>query len=354
MIQRLRHQVFSLLLRSKLHGFLVARQVKRSQVEISNELRNVVKIILSDNFSQNIRITYNTSDSPDTYADIIPTLMLVRFFASIGRSVEFVWDSQKENHKKKQVGNMKNSANSYLRDQSQLIKNCFEGFDNITLVNDLKESTVFFDLNLAIKNLKRPIYRLAPEILDGSVKHWLRGNKQIPKNFFLDAGISRNGSIAIVFRASSYDKSRNPSIRSLKKDINLLTSIFPNHKIVVFTDKQNMNKVFLKTFKIDLSKNFDKKKWNVIPQSSSTYSDAVFEILKSDFLFQRKGGGMCVPVLHSQIPYLVLDQNVTYHTPRRRMSLYSFSKSDQMFTRPVSRHKIKSLIATFVVHNILR
>jgi hypothetical protein len=235
----------NILIKTKLQNYLLKRYIASKKILVLEDLVSAIKSVLDDNLIQNIRITYRTSESPESNADIIPTLMLARFYAAIGKKVEFIWETNQPNKKVTKPEKIDVKDINYFSDQLKLIKMVFFKFDNISIktesFNDTKNS---FDLNFAIDKLNQPLYRLAPTILDESVKIWISGNRNLPESFYLDYGSVKNSTIAINFRFSTYDKRRNSSIISLKKDLKFIIKHFPNRKIIIFSDNKGLEKVF--------------------------------------------------------------------------------------------------------------
>ena len=142
---------------------------------------------------------------------------------------------------------------------------------------------------------------MAATILDESIKIWVTGKRNLPESFYLDHRSKKNNTVAINYRFSTYDKRRNPSILSFKKDLKFIIKHFPNRTIIIFSDKRGLEKVL----ESNILLNFNNKNAKIEMQKSASYSEAVSEVLNSEFFFMRKGGGMCVPLLHESYLYFI-------------------------------------------------
>jgi hypothetical protein len=342
-----KHHILNILLKTKLNSYLLNRHVTSKKISVLEGLTSAIRIVLDDNFTKNIRITYRTNESPTTYADIIPTLMLARFYAAIGKKVEFVWDTNQLNPKVTKPERNEIQTADYLSDQLKLIRMIFLEFNNVSIKtespSDTKDS---FDFNFAINNLKQPLYRLAALILDESIKIWISGKRKLPESFYLDYGCVKNRTIAINFRFSTYDKRRNPSILSLKKDLKFIIKHFPNRVIIIFSDNRGLEKVSKSNILLD----FNSKDTKIELQKSTSYSEAVFEVLKSEFFFMRKGGGICVPLFYSQSSYLILDNDFTHFYSRTPTRIFNFSRPDQQFRKIISRFQLRKVLKNSYSH----
>lgn len=342
-----KHQILNILIKTKLQNYLLKRYIASNKISGLEELASDIKSVLDDNLIENIRITYRTSESPETYADIIPTLMLARFYAAIGKKVEFVWVAKYPNKKSSIPEKNDIQINNYFSDQLKLIKLVFLEFNNISIKTESSNDTKnFFDLNLAIDKLDQPLYRLAPTILDESIKIWVSGKRNLPESFYLDYRSKKNNTVAINYRFSTYDKRRNSSILSLKKDLKFIVKYFSNRTIIIFSDKKGIEKVLESNILLKLNN----KNVKIEIQKSTSYSEAVSEVLNSEFFFMRKGGGMCVPLFYSRSSYLILDNDFTYFYSRTPTRLFNFSRPDQQFRKIISRFQIRKVLKNSYSH----
>ena len=343
----IKHHILNVLIKTKLQNYLLKRFITSKKTLVLKDLGNTIGRVLDKNLVKNIRITYQTSESPDSNADIIPTLMLARFYAAIGKKVEFIWELDDLNKKAAIHKKIEFKANNYFSDQIKLIRMVLMEFDNVSIKTESPSETEhIYDLNFAINKTNQPLYRLAPIILDESIKIWTSGEKKIPESFYLDHCIEKNGTIAINFRYSTYDKRRNSSILSLRKDLIFINKHFPNRKIIIFSDHKGLEKVF----NSKILSHLIRKSIKLEQQKSANYSEAVFEALKSDFFFMRKGGGMCVPLFYSKSSYLILDNDFTYFYSRSPIKIFSFSRPDQQFRKIISRFQLRKILIKYYSH----
>ena len=295
-LPNIKHFILNILIKTRLQNYLLKRHTRNVKSSLLEGVLKIVKEIIYSDQNISIRMTYNTNESPETHAEIIPTLMLARFYASIGKNVQFEWIPNFPNDKPIISGKDNSKLNAYFSDQIKLITKVFSGFDNINFNNfSLSDNLEMLDLNKIIQDLNLPIYRLASLILDESVKSWISSKRDLPQSFYLDHGIEKTGSIAINFRYANYDRRRNPSLFSFKKDLAILRKYFPEKSIIIFSDKRGIDKITQSKLISNSLGGFSQ----ISIQQSTTYSEAVFEALQSDFFFMRKGGGMCMPFFYS-------------------------------------------------------
>ena len=304
-----------------------------------------VQNILRDSSLSRIRITYDLSESPATYADIMGSLMLARLYGSIGKQVEFIWLHSKSNPKGPLFNQLQKNKPQYLDDQRKLIHNVLSSFNNIKIYESTPNSRIDLNLNDISISINRPLYQVAELILDESAKFIVKKQKKIPDNFFLDYKIKKSTNfIAVNFRYDKIDSRRNPSLSSLLKDIRLLNKYFPNSKIVIFSDPIGMTYVYKNLFELSFPKKINFRDIIIEPQLSNNYSDAFNEILKCKFFFMRKGGGMAIPIYYSTIPYLVVDNDFGGILSRRGNKNFCFSTDKQSIVRISRRSKLNRFL----------
>jgi hypothetical protein len=85
-------------------------------------------------------------------------------------------------------------------------------------------------------------------------------------------------------------------------DLSDLSRVFPKHEIRIFSDPPP-------DFLYSMIRSSQELGIKVSLQKSKTFDETIMEILCSDFWFQRKGGGVSIPVLYSQMPYVMLSRD---------------------------------------------
>jgi hypothetical protein len=118
----------------------------------------------------------------------------------------------------------------------------------------------------------------------------------------------------VGFHVRSSDRAveRNPDPRIVQDDLVCLLDIFPNAQIVWFGDRGEYEKLL--TSLCETNELTERLSF----QESSSYKDAIAEITKLDFWFQRFGGGIGANVLFSKVPYLIVSADV----PATRLYMY--------------------------------
>lgn len=108
--------------------------------------------------------------------------------------------------------------------------------------------------------------------------------------------------VGLHVRGTPPHEGRNPTKNQTECDILDLADKFPNLSVRVFSSPRPP---YLELLVKDLAKSGV----NVEFQNSTDFCAAIPEILASDFWFQRKGGGAGLPVLYSEMPYLMFSSD---------------------------------------------
>jgi hypothetical protein len=329
------------------YAFFINKKYRRNNKDVTPLLQKVAESLLALDSKRIINIIYDTKESPPTYADIIPTLMLVRFLASIGKNVRFIWLNLSSNLKYAGDQNFSQATKLYLDDQRLLINYFFKNFSNITFKENVNLERNEFLLNTKFTKLKMPFYRFTPSLLDQCFMLFLKKNRKIPNRFFLNNKIYNiEKFVAIDFRFLNYDKNRNAKLSSFRRDLNLIDKFFSGSNVRIFSTADGINFLYNNLFNVEKPKPIAFKSLTISPQKSKTYSEAAVEILHSHFFFMRKGGGISVPLLFSTVPYLILS-NLRHELPYRSSNgLFAISNKDQQFIGVVNRKRLKKIIKT--------
>ena len=127
-----------------------------------------------------------------------------------------------------------------------------------------------------------------------------------------EAKIHEVRKVGFHVRSSDRAVERNPDSRIVRDDLVCLLDTFPNAQIVWFGDRGEYEKLLTslcETNEITERLTF---------QESKSYKEAIAEITKLDFWFQRFGGGIGASVLFSKVPYLIVSSDV----PATRLYMY--------------------------------
>lgn len=247
---------------------------------------------------------YDNRFCPPTYGDLFPVLMCVRLMKNYGMRCRFHFVDEGVQREDWKSSLSHWAISDFLSDQQDLSNYILgsrvthlDKFDLINEFESIENGYVVFEQQL---QEGEGIYRFAWALMT-----YLVDAKGIPNYFFLD-NISefsqsdiQNSFIAINFRMGIWDLTRNPSIDSLIRDVEELSSIFPDTELRIFSSSNG-----LVTAREALSDSYTR--CQISFQRSSNFVDATKEVLKSKYYFQRLGGGMSVGPMFSRVPYLVL------------------------------------------------
>ena len=328
-----------------IYAYVINKKYRLNNKDSIPLIKKVAESLIDFNDKRIITIIYDIKESPPTYADIIPSLMLVRFLASIGRNVQFIWLNLSSNQKYAEDQNFNQDAKLYIDDQRLLINNIFENFSNIVFKENVNLEKTEFLLNEKFIKLEKPFYRLAQSLLDQCFELYLEINHKIPDLFFLNNNI-HNGEkfIAIDFRFLNYDKNRNAKLSSFRGDLDLIDKYFSGSSVRIFSTVDGIRFLYNNLFNVDKPKPIEFKSLMISPQKSGTYSGAAEEILHSYFFFMRKGGGISVPLLFSRVPYLILSDIRPDLPYRSSNGLFAISTKNQQFIGVVNRKRLENII----------
>jgi hypothetical protein len=190
-----------------------------------------------------------------------------------------------------------------------------------------------------------PLYQVAPIILEELLK-LQRG--QMPNGVLLERIESdinfRGRRIAFHFRKSSNDLRRNSKIDDVLLDLKIIASEFPNSTVTVFSNEEGLDYLWKTLF---VSTHVEGV--IIVKQTSRNFVDAIQEVLSHDIYFQRRGGGMAVAAIFSNMPYLILESDDTYFFGRNNYSLLSFANENQRFYSVFpSRRKIGRILGEYL------
>jgi len=280
--------------------------------------------------SDSITVIYSDEDTPPLYADFLVVVLLVRFLTLQNIKVNFyvsnfgrfgaIWNSLSYVERRQ-----------YNLDQKKILVSFLPASTKV--IFSKKPRTVIENIALRKSNLilSRPkIDGIAPYIIDLLIS---RHKLKMPNNFLLKSEKHRSYGSYITFgvRRSKWDSFRDSSKKTIKKDFLRLNKIFPDKNIILLSNCDGLNYAFKALFDSDKVKTTQYKNIQVIPQPKSGYFNGIELLLGSEFYFQRSGGGMIVPAIFSEIPYLFLHQMKLNFYGKSRNSLVSWSSKTQIY-----------------------
>lgn len=298
---------------------------------------------ISNTSSDHICVTYNNFYSPPTYGDFFTVIMLVRYFAALGKKIDFVIDDQIPRRSDwAELGDIPEQE-FFVREQESLARFVLHDFEEVKVMTKRHPNNKVYELNRFLDESEAPLYWLAPLILEEAIFY---NGQKLPNSFLLE---SRRGNlkkfVAIHVRFGKWDPTRDTNIADLRLDIKLINKNFPGHDIVIFSSRKELLKIFKESFGKEYPNHVDFNGITIRPQRNDGFLHALVEISESSFYFQRLGGGMAVAAIYSSIPYLILEPNFTYFYCQKKIFLTSWaSRSQQFRSRIPGRIHLKHIL----------
>jgi len=286
-------------------------------------------------------LVYENEFSPPTYGEILQVAMLARFMALSGLRVEFLLVD----------GTDRRSDWSFLTPEEQ------QAFvlEQKELVHALLPTGAILrclsSLEFETSNLATPgnhvllarrvrkkigIYPHVPRILDRLARNF---GDACPEGFLLDKSefvsdhpdwLDERPYIVWNVRVGVWDRARNPSLESVIQDFRDLRLLFPSHRIAIFSTPSGIESTLghlIASGELCLS---DLNSQRVFSQPDTGFLATIPWVLRSDFYFQRLGGGLSLVPAYSRNPYLTLIEWTSYWTGFRGKRIVSWAKSDQI------------------------
>jgi hypothetical protein len=252
-----------------------------------------------------INIIYDLKTSPPTYGDFYSLVMLGRFLSMSGYELNLIiLESQKPY---KYITKLNTPLRIVLKEYEKIASfllpqnTSIQTSESLSLTN----TGIFFDTNI--------LFFHSPYILELLIKKY---KWPIPDNFLLKPKSNvKVPYIAWHVRKSKYDRGRNNKESSIVRDFNTLSSVFPEHSIMLFGDQASLQDTFaiLRKHKKLGTVSFHTKQ--LIKQPAKSFSECIDYLLECDFYFQRAGGGIGAILFYSSKPYLVVSPLSTYCKP---------------------------------------
>lgn len=292
-----------------------------------------IKIIIAVNLKKNISLVYDNNDSPPTYGDLMPVLMLVRFLSFFSKKIHFILIQKGRRHDWKYFS--EDAALKFEHDQVLLSTLILKRIVNkrITIINS--ESNLKDNLNIGrYKNIVGFNYRYAPGILQLLAFNKLRKNK-FPANFlFTSEEFPPKVDYKYVawhVRKALWGLERDTGEEDIVKDFFELRKLFPSYRIMLFSTPNGIS------FARDvLQKNLPKEnllnlEHFLVNQIDPGFIESIPYLVNSQFYFQRIGGGLGEILNYTNVPYVYIDQR-GYSFFYSKYKLSPWSKDDQIRT----------------------
>jgi len=265
-------------------------------------LTNSIKIFIKIKLKKEISIKYDNLCSPPTYGDFFVVLAFCRFLSFFSKNTKLM--IVQGNHREDWSSLSKLDRFLLEKDQLELVHLLLEN-------TGLEKNVQVFTPNLHNHNhVKSDLsdYKIIPGILQ--ILAFLF-RKNIPEEFFLrkkDFLLQEEKKyIAWHVRKGVWEKERNATESQLIMDYRSLRSLFPNHKIVVFSSKEGLDF----TFKILTSKLNDqeiiKLHYAIERQQATSYVQCIPFLVNCDFYFQRIGGGLGEVIHLTNVSHLIIE-----------------------------------------------
>ncbi len=312
-----------------LYNYFFYRNRRAVRSKYAKQVENIVNNAISNTSSDHICVTYNNLYSPPTYGDFFTVIMLVRYFAALGKKIDFVIDDQIPRRSDwAELGDIPEQE-FFVREQESLARFVLYDFEKVKVMTKRHPNNKVYELNRSLDESETPLYTLAPLILEEAIFY---NGQKLPNSFLLE---SRRDNlkkfVAIHVRFGKWDPARDTNVSALRSDIKLINKNFPGYDIVIFSSRRELRKIFEEAFGKEYPNPVDFNGITIRPQRNDGFLLALVEISECSFYFQRLGGGMSVAAIYSSIPYLILEPSFTYFYGREKIFLTSWASRTQQF-----------------------
>lgn len=305
------------------------------------------------------RVTYDNECSPPTYGDLFQVLMLTRFLALKGMNLEFVllddgrrrsdWDALSPAAQEELVAEQIVLAKILLPHRVP-VRKINQRRTSIKIAKNDDVHEVLGQAAIA----GAPLYTVSPGLLDKCYR-----NQQLDQSsaFLLEnAGhppqktlTSENAGpyVAWHIRKGLWSEKRDSTKNSIIQDFHELRDIFPAHSLMIFSSTPGIEFALAVLGEIGALQKMNAEGLYLLGQPSPGFANAIPLILKSDFYFQRLGGGIGMVPIFSRIPYLIFSGDGNYYFSRQGDRLVPWAHADQKFV--VDQHRVAELkISSYV------
>ncbi len=297
---------------------------------------------VSSNPNSTVLIKYSHETNPPTYGDFFIILMVARFISLNGFRVSFIIDDQIRSEGVWSYLNP-DQQDSFVLDQITLARQYLNANCEILVTgkfcHESSASTPIIDSNTenVIDAFPQTLFHWSPYLLELLINTY---SWKIPDKFLLSSEkpLMNEPYIAWNVRKSVWARYRDTSARSLKRDFAALREIFPNHSIVILSNKDGLSFAFKELANLEPPEPFKIGKIQILPQPDDGYIEAISWVLNSDFYFQRNGGGMSVIAIFSYTPYTIFSvEKTSFHEKFRKTNVSPWSTKNQIFKRLYGR-----------------
>ena len=329
--------------------------VKRSRRRMKDEAEKCAAAFVLDvcsNPNSTVLIKYSHEINPPTYGDFFIILMLARFISLNGSRVLFMIDDQERS------GDLWNylspdQQDSFVFDQIALARQYLNSNCEILVTGKFgHESSASMPMIDSTKGniidaFPQTLARWSPYLLELLIYTY---SWKVPDKFLLSSEklLTNSPYIAWNVRKSVWAEYRDTSARSLKRDFAALRKIFPNHSIVILSNKEGLSFAFKELANLETPIPFKIGKISVLPQPDDGYIGAINWVLNSDFYFQRIGGGMGVIAIFSSVPYIIFSvEKTSFHEKFRKTSISPWATKNQIVKRLYLRRETFPISRSF-------
>ncbi len=272
-----------------------------------------------------IRLVYNNSCSPPTYGNFVEVVMLARYLSLIGFAVDFVVICvEKGTLDWKHRGLSAHEADEFVEQQVALANYLLPETVNVHLLGDYEGQTnvgstkasftLFKGKVESAVNITAQCVYLLHELVEAS-------GSSPPSGFLLERSqfspparaYSRLRPYVVWHvRRGIWDHERNPGEMILCEDFAELRRSFPNHTIMLLSTASGIEFTKEVLARRGYTLNWETGAPILEGQPDSGFIAAIPWLLGADFYYQRMGGGISTIALFSDIPYLMLLNDIAY------------------------------------------
>jgi hypothetical protein len=289
--------------------------------------QNLIEFI-NDSKGESISIIFSDEDTPPLIADFFVVALLVRLLSKCNVNTNFyvcrkkqagkVWDRSTDVELKEYYSQQKKITENLLTNDTKTVFTKRSKFQ----VESMLSGKQGFVMNQPQMEAYSPylIFLLIKYLKNVSVEDFLL-RKESYEEFapYISWGI----------RYSKWSKYRNSTTQSILKDFNALLSCFPNKNIMILSNKAGLKFTFQTLFNFSDPKVIQHRDVRIFPQPVDGFVQGYNYLLGSEFYFQRSGGGMLVPAVFSNTPYLCFQEHQNNFYGRKLFKAFSWSNKNQ-------------------------
>jgi len=272
-----------------------------------------------------IRLVYNNSCSPPTYGNFVEVVMLARYLSLIGFTVDFVVIyGEKGTLDWEHRGLNTHQEDDFVQEQVALANYLLPEAVSVHLMEDSEGQTGFalpeasftlFKAKVESEvNITAQCVYLLHELVQASGSSPPSGFLLDRSQFSVPANAYSRSRPYVVWhvRRGIWDQERNPGAMILCEDFAELRRSFPNHTIMVLSTDSGIEFTKEVLARHGCTLNWETGGPILEGQPDSGFIAAIPWLLGADFYYQRLGGGIGIIALFSDIPYLMLLNDIAY------------------------------------------